>query len=44
MRASTAVRWPKIYGALGACEDYEGLSDDERVALLQAQESPTGDH
>ena len=27
----------EIYGALGVCEDYEGLSEDERLALLQAQ-------
>jgi phosphoenolpyruvate carboxylase len=27
----------EIYGALRVCEDYEGLPDDERVALLQAQ-------
>ena len=27
----------EIYGALGVCEDYEGLSEDERLALLQDQ-------
>jgi phosphoenolpyruvate carboxylase len=27
----------EIYGALGVCEDYEGLSAEERLALLQAQ-------
>ena len=27
----------EIYGALGVCEDYEGLSEDERLALLQEQ-------
>jgi phosphoenolpyruvate carboxylase len=27
----------EIYGALRVCEDYEGLPDQERVALLQAQ-------
>jgi phosphoenolpyruvate carboxylase len=27
----------EIYGALGVCADYEGLSEDARLALLQAQ-------
>ena len=27
----------EIYGTLGVCEDYEGLSDDERLSLLEAQ-------
>ena len=27
----------EIYGALGVCEDYEGLSEDERLSLLQDQ-------
>ncbi len=27
----------EIYGALRVCEDYEGLPEDERVTLLQAQ-------
>src|SRR6185312_8099532 len=27
----------EIYGTLGVCDDYDGLPDEERVALLQAQ-------